>query len=267
MDWHLESSALLILSTVIFIKAIHSIQTLHIQPINFPFSSCSGLHKQWRMGHKKYIIGLWETISVFVESVKQMLQMKNWKSFLDNKKKKKWNNMVINKNTSPQNWLTTQPKTKGLMNNLVTELIAVNYELCSHCGSTKEDIPTQQSDVITKVRCTPLCVIYSWQPTLTDDLPGWRLPQSSCWARDTPSRNPTPALSKLLPCNCILKIFTPAQTPTWPGNKVIYNSNHRAAIASRSHHSQSRVYHSMLLCRAKKYDSPSAGCRRGWALE
>lgn len=51
-------------------------------------------------------------------------------------------------------------KQKALMNILVTELIAVNYKLCSHCGPTKEDIPTLQSDVITKVRRTPLCVIH-----------------------------------------------------------------------------------------------------------
>lgn len=38
---------------------------------------------------------------------------------------------------------------------LHTELIAVNYELCSHCGPTKEDVPALQSDVITKVRHTP----------------------------------------------------------------------------------------------------------------
>lgn len=37
------------------------------------------------------------------------------------------------------------------MNVPVTELIAVNYKLCSHCGSTKEDIAASHSDVITKV--------------------------------------------------------------------------------------------------------------------
>lgn len=46
------------------------------------------------------------------------------------------------------------------LNVLTTELIAVNYKLCSHCGPTKEDIGTLQSDVITKVRHTPLCVIH-----------------------------------------------------------------------------------------------------------
>lgn len=46
-------------------------------------------------------------------------------------------------------------KQKALMNILETELIAVNYKLCSHCGPTKEDIPAPQSDVITKVRHTP----------------------------------------------------------------------------------------------------------------
>lgn len=64
-----------------------------------------------------------------------------------------------------------QPKTKTLMNILETELIAVNYKLCSHCGPTKEDIPAPQSDVITKVRHTPPCVIHPWQPALTGDLP------------------------------------------------------------------------------------------------
>lgn len=56
---------------------------------------------------------------------------------------------------------TLKQKKKALMNIPVTELIAVNYKLCSHCGPTKEDIPTLQSDVITKVRRTPLCVIHS----------------------------------------------------------------------------------------------------------
>lgn len=69
-------------------------------------------------------------------------------------------------------------KQKSLMNILVTELIAVNDELCSHCGPTKEDVPTLQSDVITKVRRTPLCVIHPWQPALTDDRPQKRLPHS-----------------------------------------------------------------------------------------
>lgn len=73
-------------------------------------------------------------------------------------------------------------KQKALMNILVTELIAVNYKLCSHCGPTKEDISTLQSDIITKVRRTLLCVIHPWQPTAD----WWPSPVKSpgSWADD-----------------------------------------------------------------------------------
>lgn len=52
-------------------------------------------------------------------------------------------------------WEPLPLKAEALMSLLHTQLIAVNYELCIHCGPTKEDVPALQSDVITKVRLTP----------------------------------------------------------------------------------------------------------------
>lgn len=93
-------------------------------------------------------------------------------------------------------------KQKALMNILETELIAVNYKLCSHCGPTKEDISAPQSDVITKVRHTPPCVIHPWQPPLTGDLPLVKkektLPLSWPRTRDTPTRPPPRKLFPVL---------------------------------------------------------------------
>lgn len=172
-------------------------QSLHMQPIRCSFSSpppLSGLHKQCQKGHKEYITRLSETYS-FGPSWMHILWRRT--KMTDGKKKSSlrnftrkteiicWQNGMNTykqKNLQPNfqtDWMMIQVltvnhptlKQKALMNILVTELIAVNYKLCSHCGPTKEDIPTLQSDVITKVRRTPLCVIHPWQPTLTDDLP------------------------------------------------------------------------------------------------
>jgi len=96
------------------------------------------------------------------------------------------------------------------MNILVTELISVNYKLCSHCGPTKEDIPTLQSDVITKVRRTSLCVIH---PTANADW--WPCPVKtpSVGSMNTPPPRPAPSfLLNFLPPK-VLSVSTPAQTP------------------------------------------------------
>lgn len=199
MDWHLESSVLLILTTVIFIKPICSIKVCTcsqyvVLSLSPPPPPLSGLHKQCQKGHKEYITRLSETYS-FGPSWMHILWRKA--KMTDGKKKSSLRNLTRKteiicwqngmntykqKNLQPNfqtDWMMSQVltvnhptlKQKALMNILVTELIAVNYKLCSHCGPTKEDIPTLQSDVITKVRRTPLCVIHPWQPTLTDDLP------------------------------------------------------------------------------------------------
>lgn len=108
-------------------------------------------------------------------------------------------------------------KQKALMNILETELIAVNYKLCSHCGPTKEDIPAPQSDVITKVRHTPPCAIHPWQPALTDDLrlvkKKEKLPLLCPWARDTPTRP--------LPCKLSPILDNSVHTPVACHSKAI----------------------------------------------
>lgn len=152
-------------------------QSLHMQPIR-----CSpnnhhhrhpptptlllALHKQCQRGHKRYITRLCET---FIWSFHKTYTNGRMQQHLRTEQPKQtcrqtglWDCQTVNHPTLKQ---------KALMNILVTELIAVNYKLCSHCGPTKEDIPTLQSDIITKVRRTLLCVIHPWQPTLTDDLP------------------------------------------------------------------------------------------------
>lgn len=68
----------------------------------------------------------------------------------------------------------------------------------------------------------------------------------------------------------VLSISIPAQAPMWPSvfrYKAIDNLDHQAVMAGLAYHSQSRLYHFTLPCRAKKYDSLSAGGRKGWALE
>lgn len=49
--------------------------------------------------------------------------------------------------------------------------------------------------------------------------------------------------------------------------KAIDNLNHQAATAGLAYHSQSTVYHSTFRHRGRKYESPSAGGRKGWAQE
>lgn len=146
----------------------------------------------------------------------------------------------------------------------MAELISVNYKLCSHCGPTKEDIPTLQSDVITKVRRTSLCVIH---PTANADW--WPCPVKTPWDQVDEQPPPLSFLLNFLPPK-VLSISIPAQAPMWPSvfrYKAIDNLDHQAVMAGLAYHSQSRLYHFTLPCRAKKYDSLSEGGRKGWALE
>lgn len=155
-------------------------------------------------------------------------------------------------------------KQKAQMNLFVTELTALNYKLCSHRGPTKEDIPTQQSDVITKVRHILCCL--GCVPDKQHWLMTFLVGDSFRWVakHKTHPSHPTTFLNFL--------------HPTWSlkSNYLLRHSRDQAAklftiriitaMDCLAHHSQSRVYHPMLLCRAKKYDSPSSTGRKGWAL-
>lgn len=247
MDWHLESSVLLILAAVIFIKPICSIKVCTCsQYVVLPTTTTATTTPQprrsfWfcinnvRGGHKRYITRLRETYIWSFHNTYNVVGNRKMQQHLRTGRPKQtcrqtglWDCQTVNHPTLKQ---------KALMNILVTELIAVNYKLCSHCGPTKEDIPTLQSDIITKVRRTLLCVIHPWQPT-TD---WWPSPVKSpavglmiTWGTPTCPRPPPPP--KLLRLE-LQHLYTCSRDLSW-SYKAIDSLTHQAAAVTLAYRSQ-----------------------------